>query len=207
MGRSNHTIMLEQLLNLVKEQAQGPVVDNPAVPNDQNDAVIHAATASIASGLQEEIANGNTSQVLSLLGGAGAAPDPQNPVVNRISGNFVDTLLQKFNLDAGAAKQIAGTLIPSVLGSLVNKTNNPNDNSFNLQSILNSLTGGKAQGLDLSGILGRLAGGGLDKDGDGDVDLQDLMGALSSGARQQQQQQQQQPASGGLGGLLKNLLG
>lgn len=195
--------MLEQLLNLVKEQAQDPVVNNPAVPNEQNDAVINAATASIASGLQEEIANGNASQVVNLLGG-GAASDPQNPVVNRISGNFVDTLLQKFNLDSGAAKQIAGTLIPSVLGSLVRKTNDPGDNSFNLQSILNSLTGGKAQGMDLSGILGRLAGGGLDKDGDGDVDLQDLMGALSSGARQQQQQQ---PAGGGLGGMLKSLLG
>lgn len=204
VDHSNHIIMLEQLLNLVKEQAQGPVVNNPAVPNEQNDAVINAATASIASGLQEEIASGNASQVVSLLGSAGAAPDPQNPVVNRISSNFMDTLLQKFNLDAGSAKQIAGTLIPSVLGSLVNKTNDPNDNSFNLQSILNSLTGGKAQGLDLSGVLGRLAGGGLDKDGDGDVDLQDLMGALSSGARQQQQQQ---PAGGGLGGMLKNLLG
>ncbi|WP_298736648.1 hypothetical protein [uncultured Chitinophaga sp.] len=198
--------MLEQLLSLVKEQAQGPVVDNPIVPNEQNDAVINAATASIASGLQEEIANGNASQVVGLLGGAGSAPDPQNPVVNRISGNFVDTLLQKFNLDAGTATKIAATLIPSVLGSLVKKTNDPNDNSFNLQSILNSLTGGKAQGLDLSGILGRLAGGGLDKDGDGDVDLQDLMGMLSSGARQQQQQQQQ-PSSGGLGDMLKNLLG
>jgi hypothetical protein len=200
--------MLEQLLNLVKEQAQGPVVNNPQVPNEQNEAVINAATASIASGLQEEIASGNASQVISLLGGTGAAPDEQNPVVNRISGNFVDTLLQKFNLDAGSAKQIAGTLIPSVLGSLVKKTNDPGDNSFNLQSILNSLTGGKAQGLDLSGILGRLAGGGLDRDGDGDVDLQDLMGALTSGARQQQQQQQQQqPAGGGLGGMLKDLLG
>jgi hypothetical protein len=203
-GLKHHIIMLEQLLNLVKEQAQGPVVENPAVPNEQNDAVINAATASIASGLQEEIANGNASQVVSLLGSAGPAPDPQNPVVNRISGNFMDTLLQKFNLDSGAAKQIAGTLIPAVLGSLVRKTNDPNDSSFNLQSILNSLTGGKAQGLDLSGILGRLAGGGLDKDGDGDVDLQDLMGALSSGARQQQQQQ---PAGGGLGGMLKSLLG
>ena len=196
--------MLEQLLSLVKEQAQGPVVDNPAVPNEQNDAVMSAATASIASGLQDEIASGNAGQVVSLLGGAGASPDPQNPVVNRISGNFADTLLQKFNLDSGTATQIAGSLIPSVLGSLVKKTNDPGDNSFNLQSILNSLTGRKAQGLDLSRILGRLAGGGLDKDGDGDVDLQDLMGALSSGARQQQQQQ---PTGGGLGGMLKNLLG
>ncbi len=196
--------MIDQLLSLVNEQAQGAVVNNPAVPNEHNEAVIHAATDSIASGLQQELASGNANQVLSLLGGGANAQDPQNPVVSRISGNFMDTLLQKFNLDAGAASQIAGSLIPTVLGSLVKKSNDPNDNSFNLQGILNSLTGGQAQGLNLSGILGRFSGG-LDKDGDGDVDLQDIMGALSNGARQQQQQQQS--AGGGLGGMLKNLLG
>ncbi|TWI91394.1 hypothetical protein LX66_0763 [Chitinophaga japonensis] len=201
---TNHIIMLDQLLNLVKENAQGAVVNNPAVPNEQNEAVMQAATASIASGLQEEMASGHAAQVVSLLGGTSTATDPQNPVVSRISGNFMDTLLKKFNLDAGSAGQIAGSLIPTVLGSLVKKTNDPNDGSFNLQGILNSLTGGKAQGMDLSGILGRLTSGGLDRDGDGDVDLQDIMGALSSGARQQQQEQ---PAGGGLGGMLKNLLG
>lgn len=200
--------MVEQLLQLVKEQAQGAVVNNPAVPNDKNDAVINAATHSIATGLQEELANGNAKGVLGLLGGAGSAtPDAQNPVVNKISGNFLDTLLQKFNLDSGAAKQIAGSLIPSVLGSLASKTQDPNNNSFNIQDILNSLTGGKAQGLNLPGILGKLSGG-LDKDGDGDVDLQDLTGLLSSGAKEQQQQQQQpQQNEGGIGGMLKNLLG
>ncbi|HEY8920389.1 MULTISPECIES: hypothetical protein [unclassified Chitinophaga] len=195
--------MLDQLLNLVKENAQGAVINNPAVPNEQNEAVIHAATESIASGLQDEMANGNTSQVVSLLGGAGSATDPQNPVVNKLSGNLAGTLLEKFNLPAGTAQQIAGSLIPAVLGSLVKKTNDPNDHSFNLQGILNSLTGGQASGINLSGILGRLSGG-LDKDGDGDVDLQDLMGVLSNGAKQQQQQQ---PSEGGLGGMLKNLLG
>ncbi|SEK63301.1 hypothetical protein SAMN04488505_101587 [Chitinophaga rupis] len=195
--------MLDQLLNLVKENAQSAVINNPAVPNEQNEAVIHAATESIASGLQDEMANGNTSQVVSLLGGAGSATDPQNPVVNKLSGNLAGTLLEKFNLPAGTAQQIAGSLIPAVLGSLVKKTNDPNDHSFNLQSILNSLTGGQASGINLSGILGRLSGG-LDKDGDGDVDLQDLMGVLSNGAKQQQQQQ---PSGGGLGGMLKDLLG
>jgi hypothetical protein len=195
--------MVEQLLQLVKEQAQGAVVNNPAVPNDKNDAVINAATHSITTGLQQELANGNAKEVLGLLGGGNAAPDAQNPVVSRISGNFLDTLLQKFNLDSGAAKQIAGSLIPSVLGSLASKTQDPNNSGFNIQDILNSLTGGKAQGVNLSGILGRLSGG-LDKDGDGDVDFQDLTGLLSNGAKEQQQQQGNE---GGIGGMLKNLLG
>lgn len=199
--------MLDQLLQLVREQAQEPVVNNPAVPNEQNDAVIGAATQSIAASLQQELANGNGAQLLSLFGsGDNNAVNEQNPLVNRISGNFVETLLQKFNLDKGVATKLAASLIPTVLGALVKKTNDPGNSSFNLEGILNSLTGGSAQGVNLSGILGRLTSGGLDKDGDGDVDLQDIMGALTNGAKQQQQQQgQQQQNEGGIGGLLKGL--
>ncbi|HVI44101.1 MAG TPA: hypothetical protein VM802_04510 [Chitinophaga sp.] len=196
--------MLEQLMDLVREHAQAPVIDNPAVPNEQNEAVIGAATESIASSLQQELANGNTEGVLSLLGGQSAdGASGSNPVVNNISNNFIGTLLEKFNLDKGAATQIAASLIPSVLGSLVKKTNDPGNSSFSLDGILNSLTGGSAQGINLQSILGSLSGG-LDKNGDGKVDLSDLTSLLSNGA---QQQQQNQSGGGGIGGLLKGLLG
>ncbi len=197
--------MLEQLMDLVRENAQGTVVNNPAIPNEQNEAVIGAATSSIATGLQQELASGNTEGVLSLLGGAGSDTSAANPVVGNISNNFIGTLLEKFHLDKGTATQLAATLIPTVLGSLVNKTKDPNNSSFSLDGILNSLTGGSAQGLNLNGILGGLSGG-LDKNGDGQVNLDDLKSLLSNGA-QQQQQQQQAGDGGGIGGLLKNLLG
>ncbi len=55
--------MLEQLLNLVKEQAGNAVVNNPAVPNEHNDGVIAEATSSITGGLQQELANGGLQNV------------------------------------------------------------------------------------------------------------------------------------------------
>ena len=190
--------MLDQLIQLVRENAQDAVVANPAVPNEQNDAVIGEATHSIASGLQDALANGNVKEVMGLFNSNGQI-DSQNPVVNNISGNLISSLTQKFNLNSGAAASIAGSLIPSVLGSLVKKTNDPSDNGFSLDSIFSSLTGGSTNGMNLGGLLGKFAGG-LDKDGDGDVDMQDLMGMISNGAKQQQ-------GSGGLGGLLGGLFG
>ncbi|RBL93177.1 hypothetical protein DF182_11585 [Chitinophaga flava] len=190
-------------MELVREHAQSTVVNNPAVPNEHNEAVMSAATASITDGLQQELANGNTEGVLSLLGGQSATAQ-DNPVVGNISNNFIGTLLEKFNLDKGAATQLAASLIPTVLGSLVHKTNDPSNNNFSLNGILNSLTGGAAGGIDLQGVLGKLSGG-LDKNGDGKVDLSDLTSLFSNGASQQQQGQQGN--EGGIGGMLKNLLG
>jgi len=190
--------MLDQLVQLVRDSAQETVVANPAIPNEQNDAVIGEASHSIASGLQEALANGNVKDVMSLFNSNGQV-DNSNPVVNNISGNLISSLTEKFNLNGSSAAAIAGSLIPSVLGSLVKKTNDPSDNGFSLDGIFSSLTGGSSQGLNLSGLLGKFAGG-LDKDGDGDVDLQDMMGMITNGAKQQQ-------GNGGLGGLLGGIFG
>ncbi|MGX5818409.1 hypothetical protein ACWKWU_09450 [Chitinophaga lutea] len=190
--------MLDQLVQLVRENAQQVVVANPAVPNEQNEAVIGEASHSIAQGLQDALANGNVKDVMSLFGSNGQV-DNNNPVVNNISGNLISSLTQKFNLNSGAAASLAGSLIPTVLGSLVKKTNDPSDNGFSLDGIFSSLTGGSTNGINLGSLLGKFAGG-LDKDGDGDVDLQDMIGMISGGAKQQQN-------NGGLGGLLGGLFG
>lgn len=190
--------MLDQLVQLVRDSAQETVVANPAIPNEQNDAVIGEASHSIASGLQEALANGNVKDVMGLFNSNGQV-DNSNPVVNNISGNLISSLTEKFNLNGSTAAAIAGSLIPSVLGSLVKKTNDPSDNGFSLDGIFSSLTGGSSQGINLGSLLGKFAGG-MDKDGDGDVDLQDMVGMISNGAKQQQ-------GSGGLGGLLGGIFG
>jgi hypothetical protein len=190
--------MLDQLVQLVRDSAQETVVANPAIPNEQNDAVIGEASHSIASGLQEALASGNVKDVMGLFNSNGQV-DNSNPVVSNIAGNLISSLKEKFNLNGSTAAAIAGSLIPSVLGSLVKKTNDPADNGFSLDGIFSSLTGGSTQGLNLGSLLGKFAGG-LDKDGDGDVDLQDMVGMISNGAKQQQ-------GSGGLGGLLGGIFG
>jgi len=61
--------MLENLLNLVKEQAGDAIINNPAIPNERNEEAIAATGNSITSGLQSMIAGGGAKDVLRLLTG------------------------------------------------------------------------------------------------------------------------------------------
>lgn len=166
--------MLDKLLNLVRESAGSSIINNPAIPNDRNEEAIETTGNSIASGLQNMLGGRGLQDVLRLFGGQ-AGDVNNNPVVQNVSGNVIQDLMKKFNLDQGSASSIAGDLVPNVLQNLVRKTNDSNDSSFDIQGIFNSLSGGKTGGLDIKELLRKVTSGGLDKDGDGDTDLQDVM--------------------------------
>lgn len=174
--------MLENLLKLVKEHAGDAIINNPAIPNHQNEEAIATTSNSLIGGLQNLLGGGGLKDVLKLFGGQGGEVNNNNPVVQNLSGNVIQDLMKKFNLDHGAASNIAGGLVPNVLQNLISKTKDPNDNSFDIQGIFNSLSGGKTGGLNIQGLLGKVTTGGmLDKDGDGDTDLQDVMAIFSGG--------------------------
>jgi hypothetical protein len=194
--------MLEQLLNMVKEQAGTAIIQNPDIPNERNDEAVADVTNNIAGGLQQALAGGQFKDVLSLLGGRGG--DIQsNPLVNQLSGNAIESLMNKFNLNQGQAGNVVSNLLPGVLQKLISKTNDPSDNSIDLQGIFSSLTGGKTGGLDLQGLLGRVTQGGLDRDGDGDTDLNDIISLVKGGAAGQQQRS----GGGGMMDIVKGLFG
>lgn len=191
--------MLEQLFNLVKEQAGAAIIQNPDIPNERNDEAIGEVTNSVAGGLQNALAGGQFKDVLKLLGGQGGEVQ-NNPLANQLSGNAVSSLMEKFGLNQGQAGNIVSNLLPGVLKNLISKTNNPADNSFDLQGIFSSLTGGKTGGLDIQGLLGKVTQGGLDKDGDGDTDFNDVINMVKGGATQSK-------GAGGMMDMVKGLFG
>lgn len=197
--------MLDQLLNLVEQSAGDSVIKNPEVPDEHNEGVVKEAVGAITGGLRNEVAQGGFEGVLKTLGGH-STPTMDNPVINDISGNFIDRIVNKFGISSGTAKSIASTLIPLVMSKLIHKTNDPADNSFGLDDIFSSLTGGKSSGLNLGGILGSLTGnGGLDQNKDGKIDLSDISGMLGGAAKNQQQNNEDN--GGNLMDSLKGLFG
>ena len=205
--------MLENLFNLIKEQAAEPVINNPVIPNEKNDAVIADATHSVADGLQGVLAGGGLQNILSMFGGGNAGDASgllNNPIVSSIIGNFTNKLVSNHGVDSNQASGIASNLIPSVISNLISKTNNPSDSSFNINSIIGSLTGGGGQaaagtsgGFDFGSLVSKFAGGaGLDANGDGKVDLSDIISKVTGGA----QQQQAQSGGGGLMDMIKGFM-
>ena len=174
--------MLDNLINLVKGQAGESIINNPAIPNERNEEVIEQTGNSIAGGLQNILQSGGLKDVLKLFGGQETA-GADNPVVKGVSGNVIQDLMSRFGMDQQSAGNVAGNLVPNVLQQLVNKTNDPSDNGFSIQGIFDQLSGGRSQGFDIQSLLGKVTQGGLDRDGDGDTDLQDVMAMFSGGGQ------------------------
>jgi hypothetical protein len=199
-------IMLENLFNLVKEQGTEDVINNPAVPNEQNEAVLASATSSVAEGLQGELAGGGLTNVMSLFGNNSSTGGGlmNNPIVRNIINSFTNKLTNQHGVAPDQAGGIAGSLIPNVIGKLIGKTNNPGDSSFDIGSIIGSRTGstGGAGGFDLQGMLNKFSGGSMDANGDGHLGLDDIMGKITSGAKQQQETSQ----GGGIMDMVKGFM-
>jgi hypothetical protein len=202
--------MLEQLFNLVKEQSTELVVNNPEVPNEYNNDVMADATETVFSGLQNSAAGGGLQNILQMFkgggngGGNGIAGMLSNPIVSSLVSQFAGKLTGKYNVNSNQANGIAEQLIPSVLGNLVQRTNDPNNSSFDLNGILGSLAGGGSTnggGFDIGSLVSRVSSMGGDVDGDGDADMQDMIARFTQGARQNQSQ-----GGGGVLDLIKGFM-
>jgi hypothetical protein len=210
--------MLDNLLNMVKEMAGDTVVNNPEVPNEYNNEVIAEATKTVAGGLQNMVAGGGLQNILSLFGGGGQQSSGKglmgNPIVSMMVGHFANKLMSKFGLGGGQASNVAQSLIPNVISGLINKTNDPNNSSFTLDNLLNSLTGGQSQqiaqqqqqsgdsGFSFQNLISQFTGGGQQQSGGGGG-LMDLVGKLAGGATNAQQQAS---SGGGLMDIIKGFM-
>ena len=148
--------MFETLMNLVKQNAGQAVIDNPAVPNDQNDNVMQTVTSSIMNGLGQQAQGGGLGSLLSMVTGQGGSVE-NHPVTQGVQQNVEQDLMSKLGISPQVAMSIAGALVPMVLGKLMHKANDPNDSSVDAGSLMSALGGG--QGGGLGGMLGGLFGG------------------------------------------------
>ncbi len=188
--------MLDQLLDIIKNHSQDAVVNNPAVPNQDNEAVQSTLLTSIVQGFQGEAAKGNISGIMQLL--SGKQDVNQSPVVSGISQNAIGSLMDKFGISGATAQSIVGAVLPIVLKTVISKMNNSGDSSMNANSVLGSLlagSGANTGGFDFSQVTSALADGKLDMN-----DLKNIGGSLFGSNKKEDKE-------GGLGDMLGGLFG
>lgn len=169
--------MFENLLNLVQENAGDAIVNNNAIPNEHNQEAMSLASSSIMDGLKNALSGGgNISDLVSMFSDSNNVH--ASPVTQNIQSGFIQNLMQKFGLDSGAASGIAATLIPMVLQKLVSRTNDPNDNGFNIQDMLGNLGGGGSGGLDIGSLVQQFTGGGNNHQQSGGGGIMDTISNL-----------------------------
>ena len=163
--------MLETLFNLVKQNAGDAIVNNPAIPNEHNEGAMQTVMSSVLGGLQQQAGGGNLGGLMSLLGGGQSAQGGlgSNPIVGGMVQNAVGGLMEKFGISNAAAAGIASSLIPMVMGQLINKANDPNDSSVDVGSIVGQAS--QSGGFD----FGSLMSSGSAAMSDGKLDMGDIM--------------------------------
>jgi uncharacterized protein YidB (DUF937 family) len=167
--------MFEQLTQLVQQYGGDAVVKNTAVPNEHNEAVISETSNSIFAGLQKIASEGGTEQLAGLFNGTSKL-DSSNPVVQQITQQLSGNLGEKFGLSSTDAAGVASSMIPQVLNSLVNKAKDPNDNSFQISDIINSISGNSGQASNIMDTISKYGMQfGLDQNADGKVDVADVL--------------------------------
>lgn len=202
--------MLEQIASLVKQYGQDAVVNNPAVDNENNSAVMAEATKTISAGFQNMMAGGGLQDIISMFTNAGSGGQEggagttggisnllRNPVVTMMIGHLISKLTTKFNMSPAAASQLSNQLVPSVVQDIVTRTAStaPEDDSFDLNSLIGSLSGGQAgDSFNFQELISQVTSGGRS------VDLQNIISQVTEGAQQSRSNQ-----NGGIGDLIKGL--
>ncbi|MCW3092231.1 MAG: hypothetical protein JWP81_3300 [Ferruginibacter sp.] len=170
--------MLDNLMNLIRQNSGNAILNNNAIPNERNEQAVQTAGTSIISTLQNALAGGRISEVLNFFKGGGAT---SQDIVKEATDNYANDLQRNVGLDETAAQDAASRVVPATMDQLASKTADPSDSSFNIQDIFNKLSGGKTGRMDVQALLNKFGGGKFDKDRDGDVDLQDLKTMFSGG--------------------------
>ncbi len=154
--------MLDQIMNVVKDQAMGQLMGSADIPNDSADAVAGAAGDSVVDGIKGALGSGDISGLSSLLGG-NASDLGSNSIVQGMISNFAGKLPGLTGMGGDASSSFAGSMLPGIIQSLISKftSSAPADSAFDANSLMASvgsnMLADKAKDL-LGGGLGNLLG-------------------------------------------------
>lgn len=135
--------MLDNILDLVKDQVVKSISDKVDIPADKQQETVETAASSILDGFKSQITPGNISEIMGLFGGGNSAGSLGNSVIAQgVQSTVVSALTSKVGLNKGLATTIAGIVVPAVMSMFSKKVSDDNEPGFDIGSLIGAFTGG-----------------------------------------------------------------
>lgn len=154
--------MLDQIINLVKEQGTEYFKKQTNVPNEQAETAAETAGESIFEGLKDQVLSGNLEGVKDLLSG-NSNMNSSNPIVKQITDMFVSKLSGKSGISTETAESASQEGIPNLLESVIAKFKSTDsaDSGFDVTELAKSIMGDKIEDTveELKESIGGMLGG------------------------------------------------
>lgn len=144
--------MLDSIMNMVKSQVGGQILNQTNLPANQLDGILSVIGDVTKKEVAGQMLGGGLSTVMNLF-----SDKPNNKPADQLQSNIqsgvIGGLIQKLGISPAMAKTIAAAAIPVIIGLITKKNNEtPDDDPSPLQDIF----GG--QGGLLGGGLGKVLG-------------------------------------------------
>ena len=155
--------MLDQIVNLVKEQAMSQFINQTDVPNEQAEVAAQAAGESIFETITSQISSGNIAGITNLLTGGNSQINVSNPIIQ----NVMNTLARKLmgnGISQDTAQSASSSVIPNLMEQVIGKFTSPakKDAAFDTESLISSVVNSSIQDAvknQVSKNLGNVLGG------------------------------------------------
>ena len=131
--------MFEKLFLLVKNNAGEAVINNPAIAENNREAVLNDASSSIIEVLKSQMESGKIKDFVTYFQFTGIY---SNPLISKAVNKFANKLNNYYNMDAKQAMETSKALIPPVMQELIKQSKGEQNKEFALRAILTKLGGG-----------------------------------------------------------------
>lgn len=128
--------MIDSLFNLIKENCDELITQNPVLGGLKTDEVFHTTAETILLNLQSKFGTNGAATIYSLFYN-GASEDTYTA---NLIPEVTNALTIKNKLTPDKAASIANIIVPVIVPKLLRKTNDPKDGSFSLDKIINTLS-------------------------------------------------------------------
>jgi hypothetical protein len=145
--------MLDNILKILSSQLGGDLQSKAGVKPEQLGGIMDVVKNAAGSTLGKQLTSGDgLSTMMNLF-----SSKPNNAAANGLQGmlnnDIVAGLIKKLGLDEAKANQIAGMVVPTLVGLITKKNNEtPDDDPSPLMDLLGGGGGG------LGGMLGKIGG-------------------------------------------------